>query len=729
MKCSTTLVIFLCFTCSLIGQQIKLDKGEEFTFHTSCLTNTTSTYLETQEYHRYIIQCTVLEVDSKGYRMGAKLVVDQLYKRQKYGAENWKSLDHYSKQLDEIKIHDRSFTFTLSVDGAITEEQSDPVNPLNIHWDFSQLFLQLPERSGDLLTIDNRTYEIDSAFDEHTSLVLQQDTSANEKETLLVDESGVVVERILRAQSLQNEQVRNPNTGETETFVSHVERTTRTVLVREDHSGFHCKTSSAATNKDTVLSKTNIRVRGKIDKLESLYKMVTLAIKQKAPLYARYPFQNFSVQVDSDGTFELRAYISEVTEVMFNHGRHYLVMNLLPGDDIWLAYDDKDFHNTLKISGVGANQARLGEAKYFFEKDFDEGNSEFYHPNVVFRRNYYQLLPKEVKNNILSILSDYHAFLDTYDQQYPLPAEVYLASFWQDQMDAFRVLSLYRINTDEKKAALNGVDWRTYSAQDSLIHPDNDLMAFARDYKDFLGQYALNLCQEELYNSVTGVSRKNVSQKGIVWRSQNQEFYNFAQFYLTGQAQYFAKYWAVERSLKNDDWAISNALYQKFAEEYPEGPLASNIQKLYVKYITMQPGKPAYNFTLKDRYGKEVHLSDFKGKVVYLSFWDAQSGQYILPNIEKMCQAFADEDIVFVNVALWSELVDLEEVIGGMDLGITLLPDHEEGSMLTQQFMFNTLHYFTIIDTEGRIYSTYHTPSPLEVIKTPDVLQRALDPG
>lgn len=63
-------------------------------------------------------------------------------------------------------------------------------------------------------------------------------------------------------------------------------------------------------------------------------------------------------------------------------------------------------------------------------------------------------------------------------------------------------------------------------------------------------------------------------------------------------------------------------------------------------------GKPAPSFTLKDLNGKEVSLSDFKGKVVLLDFWGTWCGpcRRAIPHLEALHKKYKDRGLVVIGV-------------------------------------------------------------------------------
>ena len=71
------------------------------------------------------------------------------------------------------------------------------------------------------------------------------------------------------------------------------------------------------------------------------------------------------------------------------------------------------------------------------------------------------------------------------------------------------------------------------------------------------------------------------------------------------------------------------------------------------KWIALEKGKIAKDFTLKDLKGNSVSLSDFKGKIVFLNFWATWCApcRHEMPSMEKLHNKYKGGDLVVLAVS------------------------------------------------------------------------------
>ena len=96
--------------------------------------------------------------------------------------------------------------------------------------------------------------------------------------------------------------------------------------------------------------------------------------------------------------------------------------------------------------------------------------------------------------------------------------------------------------------------------------------------------------------------------------------------------------------------------------------------KLYVAPMLLANGTAAPDFTVQDKDGKPVKLSDYRGKTVVLDFWATWCGpcQSSLPHTTEMAKKYAAKNVVVLAVNVW----DSKAAFDGW------LPKHPEYSAL-----------------------------------------------
>jgi len=106
---------------------------------------------------------------------------------------------------------------------------------------------------------------------------------------------------------------------------------------------------------------------------------------------------------------------------------------------------------------------------------------------------------------------------------------------------------------------------------------------------------------------------------------------------------------------------------------------------------------------LKDAYGNNVRMSDFRGKVVFLNFWATWCAACVveMPSMEKLHRRFKDRDFVMVAINVQESDAQVKAFFEKLKLSFTTLLD-VNGEVATG-FAVNALPTTYVLDKQGRL--------------------------
>lgn len=106
---------------------------------------------------------------------------------------------------------------------------------------------------------------------------------------------------------------------------------------------------------------------------------------------------------------------------------------------------------------------------------------------------------------------------------------------------------------------------------------------------------------------------------------------------------------------------------------------------------------------LNDMSGKEVKLSDFRGKIVFLNFWATwcPSCRDEMPSMQKLHNMFQDKDMAMVTINLQESPERVKEYFNELKLSFPALLD--EKAEVAARFGITALPTTFILDKSGRV--------------------------
>ena len=121
-------------------------------------------------------------------------------------------------------------------------------------------------------------------------------------------------------------------------------------------------------------------------------------------------------------------------------------------------------------------------------------------------------------------------------------------------------------------------------------------------------------------------------------------------------------------------------------------------------------GGEAYNFTFVDLEGKNVSLSDFRGKLVLIDFWASWCGpcRREMKSLLPIYQELKGDDLVFISISLddnekdWRKLVEEEKLPWVMLWNKEGFPKGKGQNAIQKAYGFYQIPFIILIDKDGK---------------------------
>ena len=153
---------------------------------------------------------------------------------------------------------------------------------------------------------------------------------------------------------------------------------------------------------------------------------------------------------------------------------------------------------------------------------------------------------------------------------------------------------------------------------------------------------------------------------------------------------------------------------ERFGKYWLSPALKTRAEAVGTKLYKTRAGGVAADFTYPGVDGKEVSLSDFKGKVVLIDVWATWCApcRGEIPHLKKLEKEMEGTDVVFLGVSLdearnkqkWLDFIEKEK-LGGIQLFAN------GWSKITKDYRINGIPRFIVIDRKGNVVS-FDAPRP-----------------
>ena len=752
-KILSTIILVGIISVSITAQTVSLKKGDELTFKQSrySLNHFVNDQLgldnQNEQMSRQFTSLKVIDEVRGGYKIVAECRYDFNYSRIKNGTKgNWQTSGYYESDLakpgSKYPIYEYDVTFLLSKKGELSEVVVNQVNKESANMvtpDSTMVELFINEVSdwfvcltvklevGKNVTINENSFLVKEVSGKVATLVKEEEAdSLNNAIQLKVDLSrGVLLEKKMFENYADRKVKGNTATSSSPVVApdGYISSTiiNETKMVTVNKTPFPCAYYVNQTKVDTIFEETNVTIRGEIINPDSRREV---GVRLYESLPNEFNRCTIVVPLREDNTFEVRLKLKDIQVAEIIH-KEMARVYLSPGDNIDVVVDLNHFDESIKVTGIGADNLNYCFERFLFEEKEN-----------ICSRCLYELSSKmtsesetdEFKDLFLNKLNQKQEFLNSNLKW--LSPELYLAEYYDNLITCVNILNRFPDNQEYKrrqegKTPLQ-INENLYFSYQNIVHPDNDMMMFSNEYEHFLREYAFFYLAKKI-DVLTG--KGNVVTKPDFYDQLYLNRYAICNTLFSGNNQYILKYKTVEDALIRGSWKTANELYDKFNSDYPNASKTTILKEAFRKLSFVEPGQPAYDFCLTDFEGNKVRLSDFKGKAVYIDFWSTHCGP-CRASIERygkeIHDRFKDEDVVFIYVALEYDLKRPKEFMEKNGIhGIQLIARGKEESLIREKYYFNGIPEYYIIDSNGLIVKR-DAPRPYEIIQNPSILLDAI---
>lgn len=399
--------------------------------------------------------------------------------------------------------------------------------------------------------------------------------------------------------------------------------------------------------------------------------------------------QSFGGRLDENGHFEIPFRPQEASFYDLMIDRKLIKLFLKPGDNAVINFDGINPQPLVTFDGDGKLENQYLQAKQQQIPNLLQANQRNYSlPEAEFMKITDENLQKTTAH-----LEQYAKSNPGMDAEFLAVEKAEATYLWADQFFSYpKYHPHYAQNPSYQPSA-------AFNAYKEKVDLNNNMAIASPNYQKYLVH---NLYEEasallkadpsleSQENAMTLTNLKVVKEKFTGQRVKN--FLTFTVF------QDHLKYQSVN-NLK--------ALMEEFNKSNTNAMYKQIVNAEYNKWVHLDKGMPAPNFVYNDINGKEVALSDLKGKYVYVDIWATWCGpcKKEIPHLEALQEEYKNNSkIAFVSVSIDKNVDAWEKMVKNKNMqGIQLIADKAGNSQISKDYQVSGIPRFILVDDEGKI--------------------------
>jgi thiol-disulfide isomerase/thioredoxin len=370
-------------------------------------------------------------------------------------------------------------------------------------------------------------------------------------------------------------------------------------------------------------------------------------------------FTSFGARLDDNNSFNIHFDIDEPLPVTFYDGNETTQMFVQPGDSIYITLDTKEFDETIKYSGTGADKNNFLAQNYL---KFIDGYSIW---DLLD-----SLPPDQYKMNIDERMAGMEKMLKEFTSNHKVSPQ--FINFEQTELAFGHAFDLYMyINSKrDRKIGYDTVNipvefYEEFSSMANYKNPYEKSKQYNIYYNFYYPSY-LAVANSDILKGTNGAERDSILLSVYQSNLDGYEKERVIANYFYGKisrynVDYFEKNKAYfDENVKNDMLKLYvlneyDKVKKQLSLDMPEGAHLVNLER-----------KEYSNTTFKDVIAK------YKGNVIYLDFWASWCGpcKGEMPFSLEMQDYFKGKDVAFVyfssdkDSVAWKQMIKILQISG-----------------------------------------------------------------
>ncbi len=432
----------------------------------------------------------------------------------------------------------------------------------------------------------------------------------------------------------------------------------------------------SCNSKNSEKDKTEVKISGKIlNTTESFFVI-------------RYQLESDTIKIDKKGFFETTISIENPCYVKLIIGNNNAITFLNPGTETSFEADGSDFDKSIVFNGYNADiNNYLAQQKRIANKKIlsDDGILDAENYDIFLTK--YNLYLAEFEKNLKDISEKKD---DSYESFKKAEAEKF-------KLIKHYILTEFMLQTFDKEIETPENAFKDLQTLEDDINLDNPDLLFFEEYWPFLSDILNNKTSKQIRED--GITDCSMEEWGTFFFKEidkmftNEQTIDNVYYYFINQ---FISYYG-PNSISDIITEYKNSSKCKYR--------VSVISNLIAEYEEIAPGKQSIEWSFPDINGKEISLSDFNGKYIYIDVWASWCGpcKEEIPYLETLKKKFIGKNITFISISVDEDIESWKSSLKTEAASGIQLYAAGWDNVLCKQFKINSIPRFILLDKQGKI--------------------------